>query len=147
MTLTIRPITLAQAHMFVFEHHRHSDPARGGKWAICAMRDDDLVGVAIAGRPVSRVLQRRGYLEIIRVCVIDGVEGGCSMLYQRVRRIGQLMGYERFVSYNLTTETGSSLKAAGFEPVAKVRGRQWGCKSRPRRVRRVENRMRWEAGT
>lgn len=145
MNLIVRPITLAQAAQFVFDHHRHSDPPQGCKWAIALMRGDALVGVAIAGRPVSKVLQRRGYLEVIRVCVLDGVEGGCSMLYQRVRRIGQLMGYERFVSYNLATETGSSLKAAGFEPVAKVRARQWGCKSRPRRERIVHARTRWEA--
>lgn len=145
MKLIVRPITLAQAKQFVFDHHRHSDPPQGGKWAIACMRGGELVGVAIAGRPVSRVLQRRGYLEIIRVCVIEGVEGGCSMLYQRVRRIGQLMGYERFVSYNLSTESGASLKAAGFEAVAKVRGRQWGTTARPRRDRVVEDRMRWEA--
>lgn len=144
MKLSIRPVTLAQAAQFVFDHHRHSDPPRGGKFAIALMRGDDLVGVAIAGRPVSRVLQRAGYMEIIRVCVVPGVEGGCSMLYTRCKRIGQLMGYERFVSYNVDGETGASLRAAGFQPVATVVGRQWGCPSRPRHEREVQNRTRWE---
>lgn len=143
--LLIRPITIAQAAQFVFDHHRHSDPPQGGKWAIACMRGDELVGVAIAGRPVSKVLQRRGYLEIIRVCVLDQIEGACSMLYSRCRRIGQLMGYQRFVSYNLPTESGASLRAAGFDPIAKVRGRHWGNEKRPRRDRVVRNRIRWEA--
>lgn len=145
MKLLVRPCTLAQAAQFVFDHHRHSDPPQGGKWAIALMRGDDLVGVAIAGRPVSHILQRRGYLEIIRVCVLEGVEGGCSMLYSRAKRIGQLMGYERFVSYNVVGETGASLAAAGFMPTAKVRGRQWNSPSRPRHEKPVQDRIRWEA--
>lgn len=145
MKLAIRPVTLDQAQTFVQDWHRHSRRAAGGVWAIALMRGDELVGVAIAGRPVNKYLQQRGYLEIIRVCVLDGVEGGCSMLYTRCKRIGQLMGYERFCSYNLPTESGSSLRAAGFEPVAAVKGRQWGCKARPRPQRVVRDRIRWEA--
>jgi hypothetical protein len=144
--LIVRPITIKQANSFVFDHHRHSRPVVGGKWAIALMRGDELVGVAISGRPVSRVLQQRGYMEINRVCVIEGVEGGCSMLYRRCRRIGQLMGYERFVSYNLETESGASLRAAGFEAVAKVRGRQHDTPSRRRVIKtNISDMTRWEA--
>lgn len=145
MSFIIRPVTLRQANAFVLEHHRHADPSAGGLWAIALLQNDQLVGVAIAGRPVNRVLQARGYMEIIRVCVLDGHLGACSMLYTRCRRIGQLMGYERFVSYNLPSESGSSLLAAGFRPICDVKGRQWNTPSRPRRVKHAQDRVRWEA--
>jgi hypothetical protein len=144
--LRIFPITLAQARQFVADHHRHSDPPQGGNWAICLMRDGDLVGVGIAGRPVSKVMQRRGYLEITRICVMPDVRNGCSMLYGRIRRIGQLMGYQRFLSYTLASEPGDSLRAAGFEAVAKVRGQQADRPSRRRALRATTpDRIRWES--
>lgn len=144
--MIIRPITLRQARAFVYRYHRHNQRTTGGLWALALMRDDELVGVAIAGRPVSEVLQRRGYCEIVRVCVVPDVRNGCSMLYGACRRVAQAMGYERFVSYTLTTEPGSSLLAAGFKPVAKVRGREWSSKSRPRLPgENTEDKVRWEA--
>ncbi len=109
------------------------------------MDGDQLIGVAIAGRPVSQVLQRRGYLEVTRVCVLDGHPHACSMLYGRVRRIGQLMGYQRFVSYTLDTETGVSLRAAGFAQAANVKAGQWASKGRPRPRRQLQRRLRWES--
>jgi hypothetical protein len=51
--LITRPITLRQARFFVQEHHRHHDKPQDGLWAIALLRGDDLVGVAIAERPVS----------------------------------------------------------------------------------------------
>jgi hypothetical protein len=146
VSLRIRPITLKQARAFVGENHRHNDEPQGGKWAIALMRGDELVGVAICGRPVSGELQRRGYMEITRVCVLEGVKGGNSMLYARCRRIGQLMGYERFVSYNLDSESGVSLRAAGFERVARTRGGTWDRPKRPRTDKATtEPKNRWEA--
>lgn len=147
MKLTVKPITLDQAQTFVRDWHRHNRDNAGGCWAIAAMRGDELVGVAICGRPVSPVMQRRGYLEILRVAVLEGVEGGCSMLYARCKRIGQLMGYQRFNSYTRPGESGASLKAAGFRQVAKVapaRGRGW--QSRPGRAAQPRQaKFRWEA--
>lgn len=144
--LTIRPITCAQAKKWIYDHHRHSQPQQGQMWSICAMRGDELVGVAVCGRPTNVTMQQRGYLEIIRVCVLEGVEGCCSMLYSRCRRIGQLMGYERFCSYTLPSESGSSLRAAGFDCVAKVRGGSWNRKGRTRTDKHlIQDRLRWES--
>jgi hypothetical protein len=144
--LTIRPVTLDQAQTFVRDWHRHNRDNAGGCWAIACMRDEELVGVAICGRPVSPVMQRRGYLEILRVAVIEGCEGACSMLYARCKRIGQLMGYQRFNTYNRPGETGASLAAAGFRKVAPVRGRSKGWGNRPGRAEHPkQDKFRWEA--
>jgi hypothetical protein len=146
MKLTIRPIKLDQAQAFVQDWHRHNRDNAGGVWAICAFRGDELIGVAICGRPISQVLQRRGYLEILRVAVLEGCEGACSMLYARCRRIGQLMGYQRFVSYNLPSESGASLEAAGFHRAARVRGRNAAWSNRPGRADHPkQDKFRWEA--
>lgn len=146
MKLTIRPVTLDQAQAFVHDWHRHNRDNAGGCWAIACMRGDELVGVAICGRPVSQVLQRRGYLEILRVAVLEDVEGACSMLYARCKRIGQLMGYQRFNTYNRPGESGASLEAAGFHKVAKVRGRAEPWANRAARAKHPkQDKFRWEA--
>ena len=46
------PIALREANEFVRNFHRHNKPTQGGKFAIGAVYDDELVGVAIVGRPV-----------------------------------------------------------------------------------------------
>lgn len=144
--LSIRPITLKQARLFVQDHHRHHEQPQGGLWAIALMRSDELVGVAIAGRPVSRVLQRRRYCEIVRVCVIPGVPNGCSMLYARCRRIAQQMGYLRTISYTLPSEGGASLRAAGYTPEAETAGGSWSRRSRPRiDTHPTDPKIRWGA--
>jgi hypothetical protein len=144
--LTIRPVTLDQAQAFVRDWHRHNRDNAGGCWAIACLRGNELVGVAICGRPVNRHLQQRGYLEILRVAVLEDVEGACSMLYARCKRIGQLMGYQRFCTYNLPGETGASLEAAGFHKVAKVRGRNAAWGNRPDRAEHPkQDKFRWEA--
>lgn len=158
--LAIRPITLRQARDFVEEHHRHHVAPQGGLWAIALVDDSyrrnqvnhqmephiELLGVAIAGRPVSRVLQRQGCLEVVRVCVLEGVRNGCSMLYGRCRRIGQQMGYAKTITYTLQREHGSSLEASGFKPAALTRGGSWDHRGRRRHDKHpTEPKVRWEA--
>ena len=41
------------------------------------------------------------------------------------------MGYKRLVTYILDTETGASLKAAGFRCVGKAGGERWTGTRRP----------------
>jgi hypothetical protein len=52
------PLHLREANDFVAAHHRHSLPTVGCKFAVGAADDTDkLVGVAIAGRPICRLLE------------------------------------------------------------------------------------------
>lgn len=145
MSLVVVPITLKEAKAFVLRHHRHHKPPVGGKFSVGVAVDEVIVGVAIAGRPVSRRLDDGWTLEVSRVAT-DGTPNACSMLYGAVRRAGKAMGYRRFVTYTLDTEPGSSLRGAGWEAVAETPGRSWSVPSRPRvDTHPLQRRIRWEA--
>lgn len=112
------PVTLREARRFVGEHHRHNLPPRGWKFGVGLVDEEGLVGVGIASRPVARELDDGFTVEIVRVCVVDDVRNGCSMLYGALCRAAKALGYRVAVTYTLHTESGSSLKAAGFQAVA-----------------------------
>ena len=81
MSLRIVPVDLKTAREFVVVHHRHNDPPIGHKFSVGVADGNQLVGVAIVGRPVSRVIQSEGYtLEVIRTAT-DGTRNANSMLY------------------------------------------------------------------
>lgn len=145
VTLKLQPVTLLQADAYVAKHHRHSNPVRGQKLAVGVADDEGLRGVAIWGRPISRVIQEnKCAMEILRVCT-DGVRNGCSKLYAACCWAGKGAGYTLAVTYTLESESGASLRAAGFRPVAEVKDRQWDCASRPREERDlVGDKIRWE---
>ena len=64
----IVPISLKEANEYVTEHHRHHKAVRGCKFCVALKSDDEIVGVAICGRPVSRHLDNGETLEINRLC-------------------------------------------------------------------------------
>lgn len=80
--LTLVPITYREAVAFILRHHRHHAPARGQVFAIGAAIGETIVGVATAGRPVSRRLDDGWTLE-----VNDGCAGGRrpQVLYLRAQ--------------------------------------------------------------
>lgn len=110
--MVIRPIHIWQADEFVEAHHRHNKKAGNGKFAVSAYEGDKMVGVAIAGRPRSKDLDNGKTLEVYRVCT-DGTRNATSFLYSRVKRIAQLMGYDKVITFTLQDESGSSLFAIG----------------------------------
>lgn len=134
--MRIVPLTLREANDFVEAWHRHSARTSndGGKYAIGLIHSDQLVGVAIVGRPIARMLQEEGTAELLRLCTRpEAPKGSASKLYARAKRIWQLMGGKRIVTYTLKHESGSSLRGAGIhEAAADVQRQQW---SRPSRVR------------
>ena len=131
MGLELQPLTLEEANVFVDKWHRHSQPVVGHKFSI-GLNDGEVVrGVAIVGRPVARGFQDGWTLEVLRCCT-DGVPNGCSKLYGACWRAVSAMGFKRLVTYTWSVESGVSLRAAGFRVLHDVRGRHWGCRSRPR---------------
>lgn len=142
--MTIQPISLAVANALVADWHRHSKPVVGHLYSL-GLFDEDLTihGAAIVGRPTSRHLQARGWIEITRL-VTDGTRNACSRLYAAACREARRRGCPRVVTYTLATETGASLRAAGFTAAGHTKGRQWGCESRPRQHREAPDRTRWE---
>ena len=118
--LFLRPVTLREANAFVAQYHRHHAPVTGCRFAIGASDGEKLVGVAIAGRPVSRYLDDGYTLEVTRLCT-DGAKNACSILYAAVWRAARAMGYRKAITYILESESGVSLRAAGWHP---ARGEQ-----------------------
>lgn len=136
------PITLREGNAFIARHHRHRKPARGCKFVAAAVdtRRQVYCGVAIVGRPNSRVIQQREPLtcEITRLCT-DGTRNACSFLCGMVRRVAFVLGYRRVITYTRTDEPGVSLRAAGYSLECNEEGspvihksRSWSCPSRPR---------------
>lgn len=144
--LRLVPTTLREANAFVERFHRHSGPVRGHKFSIGAARGRDLVGVAIAGRPIARHRDDGLTLEVLRVCVLDDApRNTCSLLYGACWRAGRGMGYARAITYTLKSETAASVRASGFRVIGEVRRQKWDRPSRPR-AEKVQPRQRlcWE---
>lgn len=141
--LTIRPIHLKAANDYVAAHHRHNIPTVGGKFAVACYNGDSLCGVAVCGRPVSRHLDDGMTLEIYRNCT-DGTRNACSKLYGACVRVGAAMGYKRIITYTLESESGVSLRAAGFACDGMAGGPEWtGTRRRSYYVSPPERKIRW----
>jgi hypothetical protein len=129
--MTITPINLDEANAFVKKHHRHHKPVPGAKFAVAVSDDAEIRGVAIVGRPVSRMLDDGWTLEVNRCCT-DGTKNACSMLYGAAWRAAKALGYKKLITYTLPEEGGASLRGAGWRLVGLRGGGNWNCKSRPR---------------
>ena len=146
----IVPITLKEAREFQDLNHRHNVGSKGHKFSIGLECEGALIGCATVGRPIARKLDDGKTAEITRVCVLEGNKNDNSMLYGACYRAAIAMGYQRVITYTLETESGSSLKAAGFAPDAYCKGRKgWDTPSRPREeLDRYpkEDKVRWSKG-
>jgi hypothetical protein len=112
--MNLRPVTFREACAFVAEHHRHHKPPRGHKFSIGVEVEGDLVGVAMVGRPVARAWDDGSTCEVNRTCV-DGTKNANSMLYGAAARAAKAMGYRRILTYTQEGESGSTLRAVGWE--------------------------------
>jgi hypothetical protein len=130
-TLIITPITFRQACAFVLANHRHHKPPQGHKFSVGLSAESQLVGVAIVGRPVSRMLDDGFTLEVTRLCT-DGTKNACSKLYAVAGKVGRVLGYHQMITYTLNTEKGISLKAAGWICLGLAGGGSWDTPSRRR---------------
>lgn len=128
--LILIPVSLKEANAFVAEHHRHHKPVVGHKFSIGCMVNEKLIGVAIVGRPVSRYLDNGLTLEVNRLCT-DGTNNACSFLYAAAWRAARAMGYRKIVTYILDTESGTSLRAAGWKCAGLAGGKRWTGIRRP----------------
>ena len=122
--MKIIPITFKEANAYVAQNHRHHKPVVGCKFCIGCEEGEQLVGVAICGRPVSRLLDNGKTLEINRLCT-DGTRNACSMLYGACVRIAREMGYDKVITYILASEDGASLRAANFTCEGEAGGTIW----------------------
>lgn len=132
MKYQIVPISFKASKAFVDKYHRHHVAPQGYKFAVAATDGEIILGVAIAGRPVSRYRDDGRTLEVTRLCVKKGYKNLCSLLYSKVTHIAKEMGYQNLITYTLKEEHGESLLAAGFILLGYNRGGSWNSKSRRR---------------
>lgn len=138
-------VSLEEANAFVAALHRHHKPVVGHKFSLGAVKDGALVGVAIVGRPVSRMRDDGVTLEVTRLCT-DGTKNACSFLYGAAARACFALGFKRIGTYTLPTEGGTSLRAAGWKLLGERGGGDWGRADRPRTTKHpTQPKWLWEA--
>jgi hypothetical protein len=146
VSLTVQPLTLGEAKVFVARHHRHHKPPVGGLFAIAVNDGEAVVGCVVVGRPVARMLQDGATAEVTRLCVLEGQPNACSMLYAAAWRAAKALGYRRLITYILGSEPGTSLKAAGWKLLGARGGGSWSRENRKRvDTHPLEQKQLWEA--
>lgn len=147
MTLAAVPMTLTEANAFVANFHRHNKPTQGGLFAVGASDGEGLVGVGIVGRPVARLLQDGMTCEVTRCCVRDEApKGACSFIYAALWRAARALGWRRLVTYTLASESGASLRGAGWKVVGETQPGGWDRDGRTRDWQPIygQQKLRWE---
>lgn len=140
------PVTLREANTFVDEHHRHHEGNAKHRISTGVIDEDGtLRGVAIMGRPKARNLPQYSVAEVVRLAT-DECPNACSALYGACCRIGVAAGYHKVITYTLLSEPGTSLRAAGWRPVAVTDGGSWDRPSRGRKneTHPLDRKIRWE---
>ena len=146
MSLRLVPVTFAEASQFVDDVHRTHRRPTGHKFSVGVADGDQLVGVAMVGRPVARSFDDGLTLEVNRTAT-DGTPNANSMLYGAAWRAAKALGYCRLITYTQEGESGASLRAAGWRTVAALAARAgWDTPTRRRAagVDRVARTL-WEA--
>ena len=132
MGLYLVPLSQRAAREACANWHRHNKPPRGDLFRVGAAVDGVLVAVGMAGRPVARHLDDGTTVEVTRVAS-SGYENATSFLYAALRRAAFALGYTRVVTYTQQSESGSSLRAAGYRVVATRQARKgWSSMARQR---------------
>jgi hypothetical protein len=142
--LRVKPITISEANRWVEHYHRHNRRVSGGMFALSAVNGEGkTVGVAIVGRPIARLNDDRKTAEVLRV-VTDGTKNANSFLYGACWRAVQALGYRRIITYTLKSESGSSLRAVGWER-KEVKSGSWNRQKRRRQTQPVslQDKYRW----
>jgi hypothetical protein len=98
-------IGLDEANAFVEQHHRHHRKVVGHLFSIGASVGDQVVGVAIVGRPVSRFRDDGLTAEVTRLCT-DGTRNACSFLYGASARAAFALGFKRTLKIGSVCQNG-----------------------------------------
>lgn len=142
--MNTRPLTLKQANEAIAVWHRHHKPVQGHRFSIGAVVGDEVVGVAVVGRPVARMADPYLTAEVTRLAT-NGHKNACSFLYSAAARICREMGFLRIQTYILESEPGVTLRASGWRCDGPAGGGQWKhTDGRPRRTDQpTERKVRW----
>ena len=132
--LHLQPVSQEEAFAFIDRHHETHDSPQGWKFGVAVNDGENVVGVAVVGRPVSRHQDDGVTLEVTRNCT-KGTKNAASKLYAAAWRAAKNMGYRRLITYTLAdSEDGTPLRAVDGYQVVHERnsGGDWSSPSRPR---------------
>ena len=123
MSLRLVPTDVQTARRFLASHRRRSTGPKRWTFAVGVANgdSDDLVGVAIAGRPMAQALRDGRTMEV--VCCSDSTANAPLMVYAAVARAARALGYKRVITYAVEKESGTTLRACDWRPVAAPRDR------------------------
>lgn len=135
--LRTAPIAFSRARSFVARHHAHCKPPAGWRFGLGCWNGLSLVGVSMVGRPVARMIDSTTTVEVNRLCLDRDLPhalryNAASMLLGQSAREARRRGYSRIITYTLASESGASLKAAGWKEDGQTRGGSWSRTSRKR---------------
>ena len=143
--MELQPIDFDEAREFIRRFHRHHLPPQGWKFGLAATKEEQIIGVATVGLPVSRMLNDGWTLEVTRNCT-DGTKNACSFLYGAARRAAFALGWRRIITYIGKDEPGISLVAAGWRCLGLRGGGNWNRKSRVRIAKHpIGQKLLWES--
>ncbi|HZJ66957.1 MAG TPA: XF1762 family protein [Kofleriaceae bacterium] len=131
MRLVARALTRDQANAYIVAHHRHHKRVTGHRFIVGAVLAGELVGVMVAGRPRARRIDQYAHVEVSRLCT-EGEPNVCSFLYSRAARVARELGFASCFTAILESESGASLRAAGWVYAYTTKG---GTQDRPSRPR------------
>jgi len=140
--MAVRPCGITVVRVGVARLHRHlPKPPPSALVAFELLVNGWPVGWALVGRPGSRVLDAEGWVDVTRVAVPSVAEGGspcgCSALYGACARWARRARLPLH-TYTRVDEPGTSLRGAGWVPIAltatRPGGRVWTRTGRTRRV-------------
>lgn len=146
--MQVYPLTRDAALDIIGRFHRHNKRPVGYRFALGARVNGQLAGVAVVGRPIAKAYNPEEVAEVVRLCVVpDAPKNTCSFLYGACRRVWFAMGGKRCITYTLESESGASLRGAGWTPTPVERHGKKGWLSRDREHQPVfdEPKLRWEA--
>jgi hypothetical protein len=128
--LRVRDVTFATARDFVARHHRHCRPPTAWRFGASIFNGRTMLGTVIVGNPVAPAFNGRGTLEVNRLCIRRDVPralawNAASMLYGWSAREAERRGWSHIITYTRADEEGTSVRAAGWQQEATVRGRGW----------------------
>jgi hypothetical protein len=152
MTIQVRPCTRAAARAYVAKHHSHHRPHVTEAMRAAAWIGEEMVGVVVLEYPNAPALNDGVTWEVTRLCCRGGDDNVASRLLGAAWRAGHALGCERMVSYTRIDEPGTCYAAAGWWPVASVKGREWTTGNKAQRwipglyepSSEIVDRVRWE---
>lgn len=146
--MKVFPLDRDSALAIIGQYHRHNKRPVGYRFALGCRFEGRIVGVACVGRPVARTYDPEKVAEVNRLCVTpDAPKNTCSFLYGAARRVWAAMGGERIITYTLASESGASLRGAGWTPtpLKKRTGKGWLSRDREHQAVFDELKLRWES--